>query len=94
MTNGRAKAAHVYPAGFCKAICECVQEQIEMDEKEQFLIMNVNDTKYMASEELQTSAVKIKDKYKTMEEDVEEELETAWDDVSGAELDPKMVREA
>ena len=30
--------------------------------------------------------------YKTIEEENEDELEVAWDDVSGAELDPQKVR--
>ena len=65
-----------------------------MDEKGQFLIMNVNATHDATSEELHKSAETMKSKYKTVEENNEDELETAWDDVSGAELDPKMVKAA
>ena len=36
----------------------------------------------------------IKKKYKIVEEDESEELEIIWDDMSGAELDPKAVRRA
>ena len=32
--------------------------------------------------------------YKTVEEDNEQELDEAWDDVSGAQLDPKVVKGA
>ena len=94
LEGGRTKAAQVYPAGLCKAICEGLQEQIAMDEKGQFLIMNVNDTRNTTSGELKKSAEKMKDKYRTVEEDYDEELEAAWDDVSGAEFDPKMVKAA
>ena len=49
----------------------------------------INNTKQLIDE-----ANQIKGKYRTVEEDQTEELEIAWDDVSGAELDPKAVRQA
>ena len=92
--KGRAKAAQVYPPALCRAVCVGLTEQLEADRKGQFLIASVNangdnDTKQMAME-----MKSIKERYKTVEEDKEDELEMAWDDVSGAELDPKVVKQA
>ena len=56
--------------------------------------MNVGGTDNTTSKELRESAGELKHKYKTVEEGNEDQLEAAWDDVSGAELDPNMVREA
>ena len=43
---------------------------------------------------LKQVANKIIARYRTVEEDNEEELQQAWDDVTGAALDPKEVRRA
>ena len=40
------------------------------------------------------TAKKLKEKYPTPEEDNEEEMMTAWDDVSGAALDPTKLQAA
>lgn len=90
----RIRAAQVYPEGLCKAICERLQEQKRLDEKGQFLLMNVNSDTKASSKELHVCAEDIKKKYATVEEKNDEELEDAWGDVSGAALDPKMVRKA
>ena len=66
LESGRTRAAQVYPTGLCKAICEGLQEQIAMEEKGQFVIMNVNDTKNATSNGLRQSAEKLKEKYKTV----------------------------
>ena len=39
-------------------------------------------------------AKEIQTQYRIVEEDDQEEIEEAWDDVSGVQLDPKAVREA
>ena len=94
LESGRTRVARVYAMGLCKAICEGLQEQIAMAEKGQFLIMNVNDTKSATSNGLRQSAEKLNEKFKTVGEGGDEELEAIWDDVSGAELDPKIVKAA
>ena len=47
-----------------------------------------------SSRDMMNVAKQIKEEYRTIEEEDPVELEIAWDDVSGAELDPKMVRKA
>ena len=71
-----------------------ISEQIEADQAGQFMRLNINNDKNTISEELRREEQSIKKKYRTIEEDNIEELEMAWDDVSGAALDPKKVRQA
>ena len=52
------------------------------------------DTLTTIAEELKPEEQVTRDKYKTVEEEDPKELEIAWDDVFGAALDPKKVREA
>ena len=94
LESGRTRAAQVYLDDLCRAICEGLQDQIQMDEKGQFLFMNVNSAQDASSKELHVCAESFKRKYKLVEEDDMEEMEAAWDDVSGATLDPKLVRQA
>ena len=68
LMNGRTKAAQVYFAGLCKAICVGLQEQIKMDEDGQFLLMNMGDINNTTSKELQASAEKIRKKYNSRRE--------------------------
>ena len=56
--------------------------------------MNLNCASNVSGKDLYACAESLKRKYTTVEEDNEEELEAAWDDVSGATLDPKLVRQA
>ena len=99
LESGRTRAAQVYLDDLCKAICEGLQEQLKLDEKGQFLLMNANTmdggcTNGASSKELHESVENLRKKYMIVEEDDTEALETVWDDVSGATLDPKRVREA
>ena len=45
-------------------------------------------------ENLMMVAKEIHTQYRVVEEDNQKEMEEAWDDVSGAELDPKLVKKA
>ena len=92
--NGRAKAAEIYPPGLCRAMCEGFIEQLEADRKGQFLFFNMNIDTITNSKQFMDEAKKIKEKHYTVEEDDQPQFEIAWDDVSGAELDPKVVRQA
>ena len=94
LENGRTRAAQVYPDGLCKAICQGFKAQIQMDQKGQFLLMNVSVEVGESSQDLLKSAEKIKRKYRIVEEENDDQIETAWDDVSGAEFDPQMVKNA
>ena len=56
--------------------------------------MNIEHDDQRTSQELLKVAQGITNKYKTIEEDVDVEMEIAWDDVSGAVLDAQEVRRA
>ena len=56
-------------------------------------MMNIGTDENTTSQDLKKRAEKIKQKYKTVEED-DDPMEMAWDDVSGAEPNPKMVKAA
>lgn len=90
--NGRTRAAHVYPQSLCKQICRGIQEQIEADRKGQFLLVGVDMGNATSSREVMREANQIIVQYRAVEENSEPELQWAWDDVSGADLDPKAVR--
>ena len=55
---------------------------------------NVNEDGGTDTKQIMEEAKRIQKSYQTVEEDDQPQLETAWDDVSGAELDPKAVRQA
>ena len=93
LEGGRTKHAQIYPKELCRAICRGLQEQIRMDKQGQFLLMELgNDT--ATSQDLMKVAEEMKNKYRTVEESNDEVLDMAWDDVSGAELDPNKVKQA
>ena len=94
LDGGRAKAAQVYPPELCKAICEGLIKQMEVDRNGQYLLMNIERENGQSSKELMKVARQVHEKYKTVEEENTEELEVAWDDVCGAELNPQKVGQA
>ena len=94
LDGGKAKAAQIYPPGLCKAVCQGLIEQIAVDRQGQYLLMNMDYDDKQTSGEMKQAAKRLEEKYDIVEEDQEEELEIAWDDVSGATLDPKQVRSA
>ena len=59
----------------------------------QFLLMETGNED-VTSKDLMNVARDVSRKYQTVEEPVDETLDAAWDDVSGAELDPKKVKKA
>ena len=93
LQNGRTRAAQIYPEGLCKAICAGLQEQMQLDAQGRFLLMSIDAQEDTTSQELKRSAEKLRQKYKTVEEE-DDPMEMAWDDVSGAELNPTMVKAA
>ena len=94
LENGRTKAAQIYPRELCRQICEGIREQMEADQNGQFLLAQVTTGNTTDGHELKKEIAAIKTKYKTIEEDDEPEMQMAWDDVSGAALDPKAVIKA
>ena len=92
--HGRATAAQIYPPALCRAVCEGPVEQLEVDGKGQFLLANVNTNGGIDTRQFMEEAKKLKEKHQTVEEDNQPQMEMVWDDVSGAELDAKVVRRA
>ena len=58
------------------------------------MLAELNDEKSDIGLGMKREAETIKSQMPIADEDVEEEMMTAWDDVSGADLDPKAVRVA
>ena len=88
LIDGRAKYAARYPVGLCRAICEGLLEEIrdaETNLKCLFSLANADRAR-----------VEYRDRAGGEMKDVHEEPrhEEAWDDVSGACLDPREVRKA
>ena len=79
LINGRAKAAQVYPPALCRAVCSGLIEQMEADRKGQFLIASVDVNEKMDTKQMLKEAENIKTKYKTIEEDNDDTLEVAWE---------------
>ena len=94
LERGRTKAAQVYPLELCKVICRGLIKQIEADRNSQHLLMNIEHNDSRSSGDLMETAGKVHEQYRTIEEGNDEEVQIAWDDVSGAELDPQRVRRA
>lgn len=94
LTNERPKAAQVYPDKFCKEICLGIQEQIQRDRNGQSLLANIQVDPNTTAKSLVDEARELKTRYLKIEEDNEEECMEAWDDESGAALDPREVQRA
>ena len=94
LQGGRTRAAQVYPPELCKVICTGLMNQIEADKRGQYLFLNVEYSDERSSQEFMNIAKELSKKYKTVEEDNDVALEIAWDDVSGAALNPKEVGRA
>lgn len=92
LENGRVGKAQEYPDGLCRAISRGIQQQIKADNAGQFLLMNVEQGAEDDGRSLTRAEKELKRKYKTVEENNDDELEVAWGDVSGAALNPKAVR--
>ena len=82
----------MYPPAFCRAICQGLRQQIITDGHGQFLLAQVDNS--ASSGEFVKVAKEVQSRYRVVEEDDQEELEEAWDDVSGAQFDPKVARTA
>ena len=66
LEHGRTRAAQVYPEELCRAICKGLQQQMQLDAKGQFLLMNIDAQENATSQELKKSADNLKQTYKTV----------------------------
>ena len=69
-----------------------IQEQIQRDRSGQHLVANMQVECDTSSESMMEEANKMKERYKTIEEDDGSEYLEAWRDVSGSPLSPKEVQ--
>ena len=92
LENGRTKVAQVYPPALCKTICHGLSMQIQADKDGQFMLACVEPSTSTPSGDIMSAAMELKKRYKTVEEEVDDQMEEAWDDVSGAQLDPQAVK--
>ena len=76
------------------AVCKGLLEQNEVDRHGQFLIAGMDKDGKGDGDLMQKEAQTLIETYQIDEENIDEELETAWDDVSGAALDPSEVKRA
>ena len=78
LVQGRAKGAQVYPQKLCEAIVQGMKRQMESDE------WNI----------VRVTVDSVQEKPPKHDEDGEEEeaKQWAWDDITGAKLDPREVR--
>ena len=90
LQGGRTKPAQIYPDGLCRAICKGLIDQLERDKRGQFLLAQLSGT----NKETRDVQQQLNLEYPTVEEDQTAELEAAWDDVTGAALDPAGVKRA
>ena len=86
--------AQIYPDKLCRQICRGIQEQVQRYRDGQFRLANISTTGDETNKRLVRVTKELQDKCQTVEEDDEEMLGEAWDDVSGASLDPKEVKGA
>ena len=92
LINGRPKAAQVYPPALRRAICKGLRQQIIADEHGQLLLAQIDNN--ASGGEFMKVAKDIRSQYRTVVEEDQGELEEAWDDVSGAQLNPEAVKQA
>lgn len=90
LENGRARKAQEYLDNLCRAICRGLQEQLKVDASGQFLLSTVDLGGRDDSSSVRNEMNRLKQQYKIVEEEEDNEnLEIAWDDVSGVALDPQ-----
>ena len=82
--------AAIYPPQLVDAICKGINEQIKADKFDQNIIARVE---YLEGSNVLAEVQKAKENAAKCHEDDHRDL-IAFDDVSGAELDPKMVQKA
>ena len=90
LASNRTKQAAIYPPQLIEAICNGINEQIKADKLDQNIVARIE---YIEGSNVLAEVQKaIENAAKCHEEDHQDLI--AFDDVSGAELDPKMVQKA
>ena len=89
LENGRTRVAQEYPADLCKAICKGIMEQMETNRKGEFFIANIDQDGQATSKQLLSAQRELKSRRRMVEEEDEQNIMEAYDDVSGAQLDAK-----
>ena len=90
LASNRTKLAAIYPPQLIDAICDGINEQIKADKLDQNIIARIE---YIEGSNVLAEVQKARANAAKCHEDDHQEL-IAFDDVSGAELDPKMVQKA
>ena len=90
LAGNRTKMAATYPPQLDDAICKGINEQIKADKFDQNSIARIE---YIEGSNVLAEVQKARENAAKCYEDDNQDL-IAFDDVSGAELDPKMVQKA
>ena len=91
LMNGRARAAQTYPNALCRAICRGIIRQIQANRQGEFMLAALN---VKGADEAQEESEEILQQVKLAEEHDHPNLAEAYDDISGAMLDPQQVYKA
>jgi hypothetical protein len=83
LVGGRAGHAQEYPRELCRAVCRGLAKQMKMDNRKLKPILGLEKGVTGGGED-----------WAKKQHDKEEETMVAWDDITGMQLDPKMVMEA
>ena len=94
LENWLTRKAQEYPPELCRAICKGIIEQLEADRRGEFFIGSIDKHQTASSEQLKNAQKELQQRYRVVEEEDEEAGMEAYDDVSGAQLDPKQVQRA
>lgn len=95
LENGRTSAAQKYPPESCKKICRGIQDQIIADRKGEFLIGIMDAGCERDSKQLLQAQRELREHFRIGEEEEEDDqMKEAFDDLSGARLDPVKVQKA
>ena len=89
LASNRTKMAAIYPPQLVNAICKGINEQIQADKYDQNIVARIE---FIEGSSVLAEVQKAKENVAKCHEDDQDLL--AFDDVSGAELDPKMVQKA
>ena len=90
LAGNRIKMAATYPPQLVDAICKGINEQIKADKLDQNIIARIE---YIEGSNVLAEVQKARENAAKCHEDDHRDL-IAFDDVFGAELDPKMVQKA
>ena len=74
----------MYPAEFCREICRGVQDQVDVDKKGKYLFAQVRAEDGVTIKQLMNATKEFMQKYRTVEEDNNDTMAEACDDVFGA----------